>query len=284
MTLDVIQVSDLHVTEAGEVLGQDARVNVELILADIGARGLDPDLVVATGDLAHSGEVAAYEWLRDRFVALDVPVHCLAGNHDLSEPFAEHLVGGAVHAAPLADVDGWRFVFLDSNGLGREVTDDGTTRDVEDRAHRAHTGQLLPADAQWLSELLTDGRPEPVMVWLHHPPVAHPVASGLEQRPFSQWLLDQCATTGRVRGVSAGHVHNAYATERAGVGFWTCPSGWLDLDFDAGTIVPPGYRHFRFHDDGTVESTAYFVDDARYAARPPYPDWVPKVLAGLERD
>ena len=63
----------------------------------------------------------------------------------------------------------------------------------------------------------------------------------------------------------------------------TCPSGWLDLDFDAGTIVPPGYRHFPFHADGTIESTAHFVDDPRYAERLPYPDWVPKVLAGLER-
>ena len=283
MTLDVIQVSDLHITEAGEVLGQDARVNVDLILADIDRRQLDPDLVVATGDLAHAGEAASYEWLHDRFAALGVPVYCLAGNHDLTEPFAEHLVGGAVHAVPFADDDGWRFVFLDSNGFGREVGDDGAIRDTGHRTHDAHAAQLLPADEQWFAAMLADGRCEPIMVWLHHPPLAHPIASGLEERAFTQWLLRECAASGRVRGVSAGHVHNAFAAERDGIGFWTCPSGWLDLDFDAGTIVPPGYRHFRFHGDGTIESTAYLVDDPRYSERPPYPDWVPKVLAGLER-
>jgi Icc protein len=283
MTLDVIQVSDLHVAEAGEVLGQDGRVNLELILADVDARGFDPDLVVATGDLAHDGEAASYEWLHDRFAALGVPVHCLAGNHDRAEPFTEHLVGGLVRADPIADVDGWRFVFLDSNGLGPELGDDGAVRDTDHRTHDAHAAQLLPADAQWFTELLADGRPEPIMVWLHHPPLAHPIASGLEARVFTQWLLEQCVPSGRVRGVSAGHIHNAFATERAGIGFWTCPAGWLDLDFDAGTILPPGYRHFRFHADGTIESVAYVVDDPRFAERPPYPDWVPKVLAGLER-
>ena len=284
MTLDVLQVSDLHITEAGEVLGQDARVNLELILADVDARGLEPDLVVATGDLTHAGEAASYAWLHDRFATLGVPVCCLAGNHDLTEPFTEHLVGGTVHAVPDLDVDGWRFVFLDSNGLGREPGDDGAFRDTDHRTHDAHAAHLLPGDEEWFTALLDDGRPEPIMVWLHHPPIAHPIASGLEDRAFTQWLLAACAASGRVRGVSAGHLHNGFAAERAGIGFWTCPSGWLDLDFDAGTIVPPGYRYFQFHNDGTIESTMYLVHDPRYAERPPYPEWVPKVLAGLERD
>jgi Icc protein len=282
MTFDVVQISDLHITEAGEILGQDARVNFDMILDDVAARGLAPDAVVATGDLAHSGEAESYAWLHDRFAALGVPVYCLAGNHDLTDPFAEHLVGGPVQAVAAVDVGGWRFAFLDSNGLGREVAPDGTVHDADDRTHRAHAAQLLPDDERWFTQLLADGRTEPVMVWLHHPPVAHPIAAGLEARPFTQWLRDEFAASGRVRGVSAGHVHNGFATERDGVGFWTCPSGWLDLDFDAGTIVPPGYRHFRFHSDGSIESSAHLVEHPRYADRPRYPDWVPKVLAGLE--
>lgn len=282
MSVDVVQVSDLHITEAGAVFGQDARVALDLILDDVIARGLDPDLVVATGDLAHEGEAASYAWLHDRFAALDIPVYCLAGNHDLADPFAEHLLGGPVAAMTDADVGGWRFVFLDSNALGREVAPDGAVRDVVDRTHRAHAAQLLPDDERWFTELLADGSAEPVMVWLHHPPVAHPLAAGIEARPFTQWVMQEFAVAGRVRGVSAGHVHNAYATERAGVGYWTCPSGWLDLDFDARTQVPPGYRHFRFHSDGSIESNAYWVDDARYRERPPFPDWVLKVLTGLD--
>jgi len=282
VTIDVVQVSDLHINEAGEFLGQDARVNLELIFADIDARGLGPDLVVATGDLAHSGEASSYAWLHERFAALGVPVFCLAGNHDFTEPFRKHLLGGSVQAVDHTEIDGWRFVFLDSNALGREIAADGTVHDLGDRMHLAHAAQLLPEDEQWFTELLDGGGSDPIMVWLHHPPVAHPIAVGLEARPFTQWLFGAVASSGRVHGVAAGHVHNAFATERHGVTFWTCPSGWLDLDFDEGTIVPPGYRHFRFHPDGTVDSTAHWVDDARYAERPPYPDWVPKTLAGLE--
>jgi len=280
VTVDVIQVSDLHVTEAGDVFGQDARVALDLIFADVDARGLDPDLVVATGDLAHHGEAESYAWLHERFAALDVPVHCLAGNHDRAAPFAERLPGANVHAVPSTDVDGWRFVFLDSNALGREVHDDGTVHDRDERVHRAHSGELLPDDARWFSEFLAGPEAGPVMVWLHHPPVAHPLAAALEARPFTQWLMEEFSRSGRVRGVSAGHLHSAFDAERAGVGYWTCPSGWLGLDFDARTMAPPGYRHFRFHPDGTIESTAYWVDDVRYAERPPFPDWVLKVLAG----
>jgi 3',5'-cyclic AMP phosphodiesterase CpdA len=280
VTIDVVQVSDLHVTESGELMGQDPRVAVDLLLDDIGARRLDPDLVVATGDLAHDGDPKAYGWLRDRLDAFGVPVFCLAGNHDLDGPFTEHLPGGNVRIERAVDVDRWQFVFLDSNALGREVLADGTVRDVDDRVHRAHAAALLEADAAWLSETLGDGGDAPVMLWLHHPPVAHPLAAGLEARPFTVWLHAELAASGRVRGVAAGHIHNAYAAERAGVAYWTCPSGWLGLDFDARTHAPPGYRHFRFHPDGAIESTAHWIDDARYAERPPFPDWVIKVLAG----
>jgi len=72
---------------------------------------------------------------------------CLAGNHDLAAPFAERLPGANVHAVPSTDVDGWRFVFLDSNALGREVHDDGTVHDRDERVHRAHSGELLPDES-----------------------------------------------------------------------------------------------------------------------------------------
>jgi hypothetical protein len=45
-------------------------------------------------------------------------------------------------------------------------------------------GELLPEDQVWLPEALTLAGDHPVMVWLHHPPVAHPLAAALEQRDF----------------------------------------------------------------------------------------------------
>jgi len=110
-------------------------------------------------------------------------------------------------------------------------------------------------------------------IWCFNDYTAVAAGRGLRRRGAPIW-------SGRVRGVSAGHLHSAYATERADVWYWTCPSGWLGLDFDARTMAPPGYRHFRFHPDGTIESTAYWIEDARYEERPPFPDWVLKVLAG----
>ena len=59
MTFDVIQVSDLHITDGGELHGQDPRLAVDLVFDDIAARALRPDVIVATGDLANAGEPAA---------------------------------------------------------------------------------------------------------------------------------------------------------------------------------------------------------------------------------
>jgi Icc protein len=236
---------------------------------------------VVTGDLAHDGEPAAYEWLGARLAALGVPVHCLPGNHDATDAMGAHLPRDGVTLPDALDLDGWRFLFLDTNAHGREIGPDGTVRDRPDRTHVAHTGGLLPEDARWLDVQLASAGDQPVMVWMHHPVVAHPLAEAVERAGDAPALRERFVQAGCVRAVSAGHLHHAFATERDGVQHFTCPSLWLDLDFDARTMMPPGYRHFRFAPDGTVESTAHFVDDPRYAERPPFPDWVLKVLTGM---
>lgn len=275
----MLQLSDLHVTARGDLHGQDPRANLDRILADVDRRGLAPDVVVATGDLADDGDPAAYRWLHDRLAGLGVPVHCLAGNHDREPAFTEGLPGGPVRAERIAEVGGWRFLFVDTNAAGRTVDAAGAVVDAPDRRHGARAGALLPTDAEWLVDALAHDPTAPVVVWMHHPAVAHPAFAGLGERPFSRWLCDVVAAAGTVRAVSSGHVHSAHDTERGGVRHLTCPSGWLTLDLDTGTLVPPGYRTFTLHPDGSLDTTAHVVDDDGGPAPTPFPAWIPKVLA-----
>jgi len=183
-----------------------------------------------------------------------------------------------VHVERLLDLGGWRFVFLDSNALGRATTPSGDLEDVEDRRHKARVGELVPDDVEWLQRVAREAADRHVMVWLHHPPVAHPAFGAIDDREFTRMLAPVAADAGTVRGVSAGHVHSAHEEERDGVRFFTCPSSWLALDLDAGTLAPPGYRHFRFHPDGRIDADVLWVDDAAGNRDRPFPEWVLQVL------
>lgn len=277
--IEVLQLSDLHVTAGGDLHGQDPRANLDRVLADVERRGLTPDVVVATGDLADDGEPDAYRWLQARLAGFGVPVYCLAGNHDREPAFTDALPGDAVQVVEAADVGAWRFVFLDTNAAGRTVTDAGTVEDTDDRRHGARRGAVLPDDAARFAQELDRARSAPVMVWVHHPPVVHPAFVGVDALPYSRWLTDAAAAAGNVRGVSGGHVHSSHEAERDGVRYFTCPSGWLALDLDAGVLAPPGYRHFRFRPDGGIEATTHWVDDGLGPHPTPFPDWIPKILA-----
>lgn len=279
MALRVLQLSDLHITTGAELFGQDPRANLDRVLDDVDRRGLAPDVVVATGDLGDTGDPAEYAYLRARLGALGVPVYCLAGNHDAEPAFTTHLPGDPLLAVDAVAVDGWRFLFLDTNAHGRVVQHDGSVVDHEDRRHGARSGGLLPADAARFADALVADPDVPTMVWMHHPAVAHPGFVGLDERPFSRWFVETVGAAGSVRAVSSGHVHSPHAAERLGVHHFTCPSSWLALDLDAGTLMPPGYGWFELGADGTVASEAHFVVDGRGPEATPYPDWVPKVLA-----
>jgi len=237
MARRVLQLSDLHITGGGEMFGQDPRANLDRVLADVDRRGLRPDVVVATGDLGDTGDPAEYAHLRARLGLLGVPVYCLAGNHDAEPAFSAHLPGDPLLVVDAAEVGGWRFLFLDTNARGRVVQADGTVVDHDDRRHGARSGALLPADRAWLAEVLAEGTDRPTMIWMHHPAVAHPGFVGLDQSPFSRWFVETVGAAGTVRAVSSGHVHSPHAEERLGVYHFTCPSGWLALDLDAGTLT-----------------------------------------------
>ncbi len=86
--MSFIQITDTHFIPLGELLYE---MSPQQRLADgiqqINARKNIADFVIATGDLAHFGEEAAYESLKDTLDRLEMPYHLLMGNHDSRAPF-----------------------------------------------------------------------------------------------------------------------------------------------------------------------------------------------------
>jgi 3',5'-cyclic AMP phosphodiesterase CpdA len=196
---------------------------------------------VITGDLAHLGEVAAYESLADIIKGLPFPCHLLLGNHDEREAFLS--VFGGVPTTPEGHVQqalstpAGLFVMLDTNEAG------------------THAGKLGEERLARLSATL-EYSTDPVFLFLHHPPVASGIV-GMDRIP----LLDADALwqtlkphRQRIRHIFHGHLHRPLA------GSWQ-----VTLDFAENTKVlgnhePPAYAFVRISDEEVVVHTHDYLD------------------------
>ncbi|GAA1083413.1 MULTISPECIES: metallophosphoesterase [Pseudonocardia] len=210
----VVQLSDLHLGRP-DTDGRAAR-------AVAGVRALDPapDVVLVTGDLADDGAPEAYSSaarLLDGLGALHVP-----GNHDDRAAMADAVgpVGDRLHRT-----GGTTVALLDTLVPG------------------APHGALSDAAVALLAEAVRD--PAPLLVALHHPPVAvgHPVLDGmrlLEAGVFEALLAARSDPT----LVVCGHVHTPLATTFAGHPLVVAPSvapalRWPDVPGTGGSDPVP---------------------------------------------
>jgi Icc protein len=266
--LRVAQLSDTHFLEPGlEPEGghaYDTQAAFDAVLEHLVARS-EPDeldLIVVTGDVADHGRAEQYEIAAAAFARLPATVHTCPGNHDFDEPFR----AGPFHTPRVSHHGAWAFVYVDSNA-GRMVTgEDGRSVDApgEERLHS--NGSLGRGEAEWLHDTLADLDAEHVFVWLHHPPDAD-VPLCADAAYTAEWvaLADHLAS---VRGFGGGHTHVPSTYPFADRPVFVAPSLKNNFDLDAGTWLPPGYRTYDFHDDGTVTSEVHLVDDERWPRRP----------------
>ena len=282
----VVQISDTHFggPSPGEVRTgpsmRDPADTLDAVFADVDAKGLQPDVVVVTGDLANHGTVEAYRELGSRLARLDVPVYCVAGNHDLVDPLEAELPRAHVSLDRSARLGDWLFLLFDSNAAARITDESGRTHDAPNRTLRANRGLINSGDLEWAADVLANSDAANVMVWMHHPPLSPPGHHGLDRSAFTEPLFDVLRRDGRVRGIGAGHIHAFYECERDGIRVFSCPSSWLAFDIDASMFGPPGYLYYELHPSGQVDATVQFVDDPRFAERAPLPAFVGRMLRG----
>ena len=189
------QISDPHLRLEGpgdENSGPALAAAVACVLA----LPQQPDAVIVTGDIADSGDPREYELASELLAPLSMPVHLVAGNHDL---FAEPL-------RYVAQVGALRLVTCDTSIAGRD------------------DGQL---DVDWLAERLDEDLDTPTIVAMHHPPflVGLPWLDAIGLPGTDRAALgDLRARTPQVKRVVAGHVHRTIADTLGGCGVVTCAS------------------------------------------------------------
>ncbi len=199
----VLHITDCHLLAEpdGCLLDTDTAATLDAVLA-CALRQHRPDLLLATGDLAHDCGAAGYERfariVRARYPG---PVLALPGNHDFGAALRDTLgAHGMIVPAPelaATSVAGWQIIGLDSH------EDHAPGARIGDAAIAALRAQLAAADG-------------PVLLALHHPlvPVGTPwldkdcPAGGAS---LLEWLAEQSP----VRGIVYGHVHQQ-VTDTAG--------------------------------------------------------------------
>jgi 3',5'-cyclic-AMP phosphodiesterase len=251
-----LQVSDVHMIPEGEVLyGLDPAKRLTACIADINRHHADAELVVVTGDLAHTGDPRAYHRLRGLLAGLAVPYKLLIGNHDNREHFksvfpdAERNADGFVQYG--IDTSAGRFICLDTNVPGE------------------HFGGLCNRRLAWLRDELARSRGKPIYLFMHHPPFR----VGLKKMD-SIWLRDGetlgalIDEAGPVKHLFFGHLHRPLSGSWRGIPFANLPSTvhQVALDFVMEDDVPgsheaPAYSVIFAEPQTTLVHLRAFLDD-----------------------
>ena len=242
----ILQLSDPHLVAAdqGLVRGRLALAHVEQALR-VGC-AMDPDLVLVTGDLCQDESWGGYVRLR---TALTNHVRCkvalVPGNHD--HPLLLDAVLGRACVTGPADfvVRGVRLVLLNSHKVSSAA------------------GQLGLAQLQWLERRLqhSERRDLPLVVALHHPPIAigddgMDAIRLLDQDSLEAVLRPHLA----LRAVLFGHIHQHWLghwATRPDVSLLGCPSTLCS--FKAVQACPldraadPGGRLLDLSSDGDLQ-------------------------------
>jgi Icc protein len=222
----IAQLSDPHIRLDDEVSQAALAAGVTRVLA----LNPLPAAVIVTGDIANSGDPREHARAKELLAPLPMPVHRLAGNHDLFEGRTRYAV----------DARGVRIVACDTSIAGR---DDGTL------------------EHDWLAKRLAEDRDTPTIVAMHHPPLLtglgwlDEIGLRTADRAALEALLVEAPN---VRRVVAGHVHRVIGATLGGCGVITCASTNIQsgLDFIATDMVlttePPSLLVHALLDSGEL--------------------------------
>lgn len=246
--LRVLQLTDPHLmaNPDGELLGVNTRESLSAVISEVLKRHGEPDLILATGDLAQDGSEEAYRVFGNNLGAFSCGSAWIAGNHDnadILQSVASEFCANRRHIIQ----GGWQFVLLDSSVPGKVF------------------GDLAPSELEFLESCLNQHPELPAVVSLHHHPVD--IGSdwmekiGLKNREAFWRVVDRFP---QVKVVLWGHIHQDLQQERGGVTLLATPS--TCIQFTAGSSdfsvepLPPGYRWFELGPAGDFHTEVHRAD------------------------
>lgn len=199
--------------------------------------------------MSQDESAGAYQRFIELISPLQLPVHCVPGNHDIRKLMQEAISSPPFYYCDATEMENWLIVGLDSC--------------ESDRAG----GAIDAAEYQRLDQAIDSSDADHVMLCLHHPPV--PMGSAwLDTVSLDEpdIFFERVGASGKVRLAIFGHVHQAYDREHHGVQIISTPSTCSQFkpgsDDFAVDERPPAYRRIYLHADGQFETELVWVGDA----------------------
>jgi len=222
----IAQITDIHLGFDQGNPDEFNRQRLDQALRALTAMTPQPDLLLATGDLADTGDDSeAYARLRLAMAELPFPVFYALGNHDGRDAFR-----ATFPEAPMTD------------GFLQYAIEDGELRILvlDTLEEGRHGGNFCEIRAGWLRERLAEAPERPTLVVLHHPPIesGHP---WMTEDPEAEWvnrLEAIVAAQCNIVAVIAGHLHRPVVTRWAGTILACCPSTAPQVALDFEPIDP----------------------------------------------
>jgi Icc protein len=203
----LLHVSDTHFVGKGELYGRvDVEGHLLALLQQFESSHARPEAIIFTGDLADTGDPAAYRRLRSIVepIALQVGAELIwvMGNHDDRAAFRAALLDEQPSSVPIDSVHwlgGLRIVALDTSVPGH------------------HYGDLTDRQLEWLAAELATPAPEGTILAMHHPPVPSVLDLAVLVELQQQHRLAAVLTGTDVRAIIAGHLHYSTTATFAGI-------------------------------------------------------------------
>lgn len=241
MSLRIVQVTDTHLFKEpdGVLAGVPTWQTFRAVLDKIQQRHADFDYLILTGDLAQDEALETYLKLREALGGWLGRCRIIPGNHDdpagLRKAFPELFPEDDGPLTFSFSAGGWKIIGLDSHLPGETK------------------GRVGADQLEWLRSDLKSDPGAPVLLFVHHPPVAIKVEwldnIGLDDASDLVQLIE---ASPRIKVVCAGHVHQEFKGEIGQAAVYTTPSTCVQFSkrgkesFDTSAA---GYRVFELGDD-----------------------------------
>ena len=243
-TFSVLQISDLHVLPEPDdkLLGVQTEYYLHAILKHAFKYRANYDLILVSGDLAQSPCVQSYTRIFKMLQFYNLPVRCLAGNHDDFTLMQKVFNLPQMNCEKRSIFGNWQLIMLNSQIIGSD------------------TGRLEQTELDFLENALNENLHLFTLIAVHH----NCLSTG------SAWLdtmtiensaafLDIVARYENVKVITTGHIHQELHKQCGEILVLGTPSTCFQFTPQSVGFsmdrTPAGYRVLDLLDDGTLKTT-----------------------------
>ena len=225
----IAHLSDLHLAGAGNRAYGRVPVgeNLSLCVQHINRLNPQPDIVLLTGDITSGGRTAEAEQAARILTRLRCPFYLVPGNHD--DPVA------------LYEIFGRRDCLVREQGLFDQLIEGHAIRliGLDSCMAGAAGGEVDPAQLAWLDERLAEKPEQPIILFMHHPPLKFGVLE-TDEDGFSgaDRLAEVVEKYPNIVRILCGHIHLEAHAGWQGTVVSTAPSMGLQLSLDLSLTRP----------------------------------------------